>query len=176
MWTVVAIAVCLVYQWIVHFYLVAANGAAGPAVLFFQGAPHAGINAFLLWVFGRTLTRGREPLITGFARKAHRTLPGYLEAYTRRVTIVWCIVCAVQLIVSAALFAWASLETWSFFVTVGSLMLVGATFVGEYVYRVLRYRDYPHISIWAGIRMFTARRSPRTTDAASAPPNAPSNG
>ncbi|MGH8664345.1 MAG: hypothetical protein ACREUX_08755 [Burkholderiales bacterium] len=164
------------YQWLVHFYLVAANDAAGPAVLFFQGAPHAGINLFLLWVFGRTLTRGREPLITAFARRAHRVLPDYLEAYTRRVTIVWCIVCAVQLIVSAALFVWASLETWSFFVTMGSLMLVATTFVSEYLYRVLRYRDFPHVSIWAGIRMFTERRSPSTTDAASAVPNVPSNG
>jgi hypothetical protein len=176
MWTVLAIAVCLVYQWLVHFYLVAPNGGAGPAVLFFQGAPHGAINLFLLWVFGRTLLDGREPLITAFARQAHGVLPGCLEAYTRRVTIVWCVVCAVQLFVSAALFVWASLETWSFFVTVGSLILVATTFVGEYRYRVLRYRDYPHVSIWEGIRMFTERRSPSATDAASAVPNVPSNG
>jgi uncharacterized membrane protein len=115
---------------------------------------HAGINLFMLWVFGRTLRFGREPLITGFARRVHGTLPSYIEAYTRRVTLMWCVFFALQIVVSAVLFAFATLDVWSFFVNMLSLPLVVLMFVGEYAYRIVRYRRYEHASILKGIQMF----------------------
>jgi uncharacterized membrane protein len=176
-WTAVALVVCGAYQVLAHFVLVTADGSpAGLGAILILGLPHAAINSLLVWVFGRTLRGGREPLITAFARKAHRTLPPFLEAYTRRVTAAWCAVSALQLILSAALFIWASLEAWSLFVSVLSLVLVVAMFVGEYVYRVLRYPNYPHVSIWAGIRMFVERGSAPVPETPPALPNVPSNG
>jgi uncharacterized membrane protein len=88
-----------------------------------------------------------------------------MVAYTRSVTIAWCLFCASQLIASAALFAWGSLEHWVLFVTVLSLGLVGAMFVTEYAYRILRYPNYPHVSFWTGIRMFKERHSPPDPEA-----------
>jgi uncharacterized membrane protein len=174
-WTL-AVAVYLLYQWLVHFYFAVSDGASEPALLFVAGAPHAAINLLLLWVFGRTLAPGREPLVTTFARKADSRLPAFMEAYARRVTIAWCLFCALQLIASAALFAWGSLEHWSLFVTVLSLVLVGAMFVAEYAYRILRYPNYPHVSIWTGIRMFRERHSAPKPEAPPSLPNIPFNG
>ena len=54
-------------------------------------APHAAIYLALLALFGRTLRPGHEPLITRFARRVHGTLPPQLAAYTRRLTIAWCV-------------------------------------------------------------------------------------
>src|SRR5688572_29462929 len=62
---------------------------------------HAAINLFLLWIFGRTLAPGREPLITGVARRFHGTIPPHIEAYTRGVTWLWCVFFLAQLAMSA---------------------------------------------------------------------------
>lgn len=118
------------------------------------GIPHSAINLFLLSFFGRTLMTGQEPLITGFARRIHGTLPTYMAAYTRGVTLGWCVFFAAQVVVSATLFMTASLDAWSLFVNVLSLPLVVLMFVAEYLYRVMRYRNYPHVSIWKGIQIF----------------------
>jgi uncharacterized membrane protein len=115
---------------------------------------HGGINLFMLWVFGRTLRHHREPLITGFARRVHGTLPPYIEAYTRRVTLMWCVFFVCQVVVSSTLFVFATLDVWSLFVNMSSLPLVALMFVCEYVYRVIRYPAYKHASILKGMQMF----------------------
>lgn len=117
------------------------------------GVPHAAANLAMLWFFGRTVLPGREPLITGFARKIHGTLPSHMERYTRQVTIAWCVFFAVQLLLSAVLFAW-SLTSWSLFINVLSFPLVVSMFAVEYAYRIIRYRDFPHATIWQCIQVF----------------------
>ena len=123
------------------------------------GTPHAAVYLSLLWLFGRTLVRGREPLITGFARRVHGGLPPDMAAYTRHVTIAWCVFFIAQPLVSAALLAWATLDAWSLFVNVLTLPLVALMFAAEYLYRVTRYRHFPHASIMKGVQMFTEHRS-----------------
>ena len=152
-------AACVGYQWLVHALVVIVDSASvRVALTVLNGVPHAAINLFMLWVFGRTLRAGREPLITGFARRVHGALPGYLETYTRNTTIAWCVFFAAQVVVSLALLAAASVETWSLFVNVMSFPLIAVMFVGEYLYRVARFRDFPHSSIWQGIRSFVTHR------------------
>jgi uncharacterized membrane protein len=159
LWLAFVLPLCVAYQWFAHRYVGESESAAAQAALLYVPvAAHAAINLFLLWVFGRTLAPGREPLITGFARGVHGTLPPYIEVYTRNVTLAWCIVFALQVIVSLILFAYASRESWSLFVNVLSLPLVALTFVIEYAYRIMRYPDFPHASIWMGIRLFMDRR------------------
>src|SRR5882672_3750222 len=55
------------------------------------GLPHAMAYLFLLWLFGRTLQPGREALITSVARRFHGSLPPYMEAYTHKLTGMWCL-------------------------------------------------------------------------------------
>lgn len=124
--------------------------------------PHAAVYLSLSWVFGRTLVGGREPLITGFARRVHGSLPPEMEVYTRRVTIAWCVFFLAQPAISAALLAWAPLDVWSLFVNVLNLPLVALMFAAEYLYRVRRYRHFPHASIMKGVQMFAEHRSPST--------------
>lgn len=119
------------------------------------GVPHAAIYLSLLWFFGRTLLRGREALITRLARRLHGGLAPVMEAYTRRLTLAWCVFFAGQIVVSALLFKFATLNVWSLFINLLNLPLVVAMFAAEYLYRIVRYRDYPQTSIMQAIRAFT---------------------
>ena len=119
----------------------------GPAFALAYGLPHAGAYGLLLWYFGRTLRHGREPLITRIARRIRGTLSPERERYTRRLTVAWCAFFAAQLVCSAALLAFASIETWSFFVNVMNVPLVAAMFAVDYVYRRTRLGDEPVTSI-----------------------------
>lgn len=120
-----------------------------------SGIPHAAVYSFLLWYFGRTLARGREPLVTRFSSSVHGPLSPPMERYTRKVTIAWCVFFAAQLIVSALLFAFAPLDTWSLFINVLNLPLLAGMFVGPLAYRTLRYPDFPRTSLGQAIQAFT---------------------
>lgn len=144
------------------FILLAVSGAIyllehekhwGLAVAY--GIPHAAVYLFLLWFFGHTLLSGKEPLITRLARRVHGTLPPEMEAYTRGVTLAWCVFFAAQVIVSALLFNYASLNIWSLFITIMNFPLLVLMFVSEYAYRMARHRDFPHASILKSIQAFT---------------------
>ena len=107
-----------------------------------HGIPHAAAYLFMLWLFGRTLLRGREPFITRLARHSRGgVLPAAMERYTRNLTLAWCVFFALQLALSAFLLKFVSVDAWSLFVHVLNLPLVGAMFAADYVYRSVRYRD-----------------------------------
>ena len=119
------------------------------------GIPHAAIYLFLLWFFGHTLWRAKEPLVTRLARRVHGTLPPEMQAYTRCVTIAWCVFFAAQIVISALLFEFASLNAWSLFVSVLNFPLLVLMFVGEYAYRMTFHRNFPHASILEAIQSFS---------------------
>ncbi len=119
------------------------------------GLPHTAIYLSLLWFFGQTLRRGKEPLVTRLARRVHGTLPPELVEYTRRVTIAWCVFFATQMVISMLLFNLASINSWSLFINVLNLPLLALMFSGEYVYRGIRHREFPHASFLDGIRAFS---------------------
>lgn len=169
LWIVALPAACITYPWLVHALIADAQTPASRTLLaVLNGLPHAAFNVLLLWVFGGTLARGREPLVTAFARRIHGTLPPGIEAYTRRVTLAWCLFFGAQLLLSATLLGVATLNTWSIFVNVLSFPLVVAMFVAEYLYRRARFPGEAHVSIWKGVEAFIghARRA-RPTDAPS---------
>lgn len=119
------------------------------------GIPHAAVYALLLWHFGRTLGPGAEPLVTRLARRVHGTLPPAMAAYARRVTIAWCIFFAAQLVISALLFGFASLNLWSLYINFLNFPLLALMFIGEYAYRRIRHRDFLHASFLDGVRAFS---------------------
>jgi len=120
----------------------------------FNGLSHAVAYLFLLWYFGHTLADGAEPLITRFARRVHGTLTPTMEAYTRGLTVAWCVFFAVQLLASALLYLFAALDTWSTFVNLLNLPLLLLMFLGEWAYRVLRHPEHPKVSIEQAVRAF----------------------
>jgi hypothetical protein len=92
---------------------------------------HAVAYIALLLIFGASMQRGREPLVTFFARSIHGPLPEELRQYTRRVTGVWCGFFALQLLVSLVLLILAPIIWWSFFVNVLNAPLVGLLVLAE---------------------------------------------
>lgn len=127
-----------------------------PTIIF--GLPHFLTNLFLLWFFARTLKDGREPLITSIARRVHGSLEPDIEIYTRRVTFVWSLFFVVQIVVSFVLYLFAPLVIWSMFINVLNAPLIILMFVGEYFYRILRYRDHKS-SILSGLQFFSRSKS-----------------
>jgi uncharacterized membrane protein len=119
------------------------------------GLPHAAINLTLLGFFGRTLVRGREPLITRLARRLHGTLAPDIEAYTRNVTIAWCVFFAAQVLISILLFQFTAVSVWLTFISFFTFPMLTLMFVGEYIYRGLRHRNHPRVSILKTIQVFT---------------------
>lgn len=94
-----------------------------------------GFNAMLCLVFGRTLVPGSKPLVSRFAEMVHGPLSPLLTRYTRGVTWAWVTYFALSLVVSMALFVFASHTAWSTFVNLLSLPLLGAMFALEYLVR-----------------------------------------
>jgi uncharacterized membrane protein len=150
-------------------WLLVLGAAAGAMLLFAQGTglgktalygvPHAAAYLFLLWLFGRTLARGREPIITRLARHARGTLPPAMQAYTRNLTLAWCVFFAAQFGASALLLRFGTVESWSLFVNVLNFPLVALMFLGDYLYRVIRYRNLPQSSIAKAVRAWARDRA-----------------
>jgi len=116
---------------------------------------HAGGNALLAVVFGRTLAAGREPLCTRFARILHPTLPPEVVAYTRGVTLAWTIFFAALASLSAALYLGGYLTAWSVLATMASPILVGLMFVVEYAVRLRALPHWERVGLLGGIRAFS---------------------
>jgi uncharacterized membrane protein len=142
----------------------AALALAAAALIVWRGAganpawvymlPHIGVYLFLLWLFGRTLRRGRESLVTQLARRVHGTLPQEIERYSRHVTIAWCVFFAGMALTSLLLFILAPIAVWSVFANLLNVPLVVAMFLAEYLYRILRYPNFSHASIRSSIQAF----------------------
>ena len=108
--------------------------------------PPIGINVILSWVFGRTLVRSRMPLIARFATVEQGPLSTELKSYTRMLTWVWTLLFLSAAAVSLALAMSGHRDAWSLFTNFINYLLVGALFLGEFLYRRLRFRNYRHHS------------------------------
>jgi uncharacterized membrane protein len=123
-----------------------------PLLLLF--APPAVLSIAFGIFFATTLRAGREPRIATFARlERGEALPPDLAVYTRRLTWIWTIFLFASAAIGLALAATAPIGTWSAFVNVGSYVAMGGLFVGEYLYRRVRYRQHRHGSLLGLIRI-----------------------
>jgi uncharacterized membrane protein len=108
--------------------------------------PPIAINVGLALFFASTLSRGREPLISWFARVERGGLAPDLKVYTRRLTWIWVGFFLAMAAVSAVLAVTGPRMAWAWFTAVGNYLCVGMLFVGEYVYRRVRFSHYEHAS------------------------------
>ena len=108
--------------------------------------PPIAINVALCWLFGRTLARGRTPLIARFALLEQGTLTAELTDYTRALTWLWTLLFAGAACASLQLALSGNRVAWSLFTNLVNYLLVAALFLGEFVYRRLRFRNYQHQS------------------------------
>ena len=136
--------------------------------------------AAIAWVFGRTLARGREPLVTHFVRviegDARLALPG-VRAYTRSVTVFWAVLLGAMSLLSLLIALLAVPGGWlatfgiappmrlpgsllAWYPEAGCWVLLVAAFVGEYLFRRWHLRGIPHPSLKRFVTQ-VARRWPR---------------
>ena len=120
---------------------------------------HVAANTMLCWFFLQTLYGGRTPIITTIARTIHPDMPEGVVRYTRNVTVAWAIFFALQVLVSLAIFAIASIETWSLFANVLNWPMVIAMFVAEYACRKHFNPDFRHASIRESVLAYMNNRN-----------------
>ena len=147
------VAYLLAAAWIHHPLRWLVPPAAGGAVYWLappaEGllfVPPIAINLALAWLFGRTLVRGRVPLISRFALMEQATLSPEVAAYTRLLTWLWTALFIGAAAISLALAMSGHHDAWSLFTNLINYLLVGALFLGEFAYRRVRFRNYRHHS------------------------------
>ena len=128
------------------------------------GLAHAACYVFLLWYFARSLAAGREPVVTRVARSVHGGLPAAMEAFTRKLTVAWCVFFASQLALSGLLLALVPLHAWSLLVNGLNLPLLALMFLGQFAYRTIRHPEFPRASPWRAMQAFS--RGERTSSRA----------
>lgn len=147
----------------VYFFVSGDHGRVG--LLAVNGLSHATLNLFLLWLFGRTLLPGREPLITQISRRVNGHLYSEVVGYTRWVTVAWCTYFFLQVLVSLLLYVFASLASWSFFINVLNLPLLVVMFVVEKACRTALFPNHPKTTILKAIEVYSRDFSaPRKAD------------
>ncbi len=97
--------------------------------------PPVVFSLLFLAFFASSLLPGRQPVVTEMAIRMGEQRSARMFDYTRRVTIAWCAFFAGLAALSTGLALWSSPGAWSWFVNLGSYLLVGAFFVGEFILR-----------------------------------------
>jgi uncharacterized membrane protein len=136
-------------------YYLATGDYGRVGLLAVNGLANATLNLFLLWLFGRTLLSGREPLISQISRHINGQLLPEVAIYTRYVTIAWCIFFGFEVVTSLSLYAFAPRAAWSFFINVLNLPLLILMFIGEKAYRTVRFPHHPKTSIMKAIEVYS---------------------
>lgn len=136
-------------------YYIVAGGHERIGLLVVNGLSNVTLNLFLLWLFGRTLLRGKVPLISQISRHINGELKPEVAEYTRHVTIAWCIFFGLQVITSLSLYVFAPIAAWSFFINILNLPLLILMFVGEKTFRTLRFPNHPKTSILKAIEVYS---------------------
>lgn len=108
--------------------------------------PPVAINLWFAVLFGASLRGGAGPLISRIARLERGGLEPELATYTRRLTALWTLLFLGMATESLLLALFAPLALWSWFVNVWNYVFVALLFVGEYVYRRVRFAHYRHAS------------------------------
>lgn len=159
-WSVLATRLCAARALLLGALVLAAALALSvlePAAVLYL--PPLAIYAALGALFGASLRRGREPMVSRFARiERGAELPPDLARYTRVLTVLWVAFFAAMACASLALALWAGVTAWSLFTNVIGYVLVAAFFAGEYAYRRRRYRHYRHAGFVEFLRRIPSYR------------------
>lgn len=121
---------------------------------------HLGVYLLLSVFFGRTLRGPDESLVTQMARRVHGgVLSPAQAAYTRQVTLAWCVFFAGMALISTLLFLFAPVAAWSTFANLLGGPLIALMFVGEYLWRRHALPEETRATMADAVRAWKAQRS-----------------
>lgn len=121
---------------------------------------HMGVYLLLSVFFGRTLKGPEESLVTQMARRVHGgVLSPAQAAYTRQVTLAWCVFFAGMALISTLLFLFAPVAAWSLFANLLGGPLIALMFVGEYLWRRHALPEEKRATMADAVRAWKAQRS-----------------
>ena len=174
--------------WLALALLLLVPALLGHPMLALMALPVVFLTA-VAWIFGRTLARGREPLIVRCVRviegEPRLALPG-VRAYARGVTVFWtcllgamaCLSLAIALLArpggwlqTLGVTAPVSMPGWllAWYPEAGCWMLLVAAFVGEYAFRRWYLRGIPHPSVRRFVSQIVRRWPALVRDGDGAP-------
>jgi uncharacterized membrane protein len=122
----------------------------------------AGVMVALGVVFGATLWAGDERALCSriaMVLQGRNASPELLR-YTWKVTLAWTIFFFLYAFVSALLFAFAPIKSWSAFANLGAAPLLGVMFLGEYWIRLRAVPDHAQVSVQAIIDAYLDQKKP----------------
>jgi uncharacterized membrane protein len=135
--------------------------AIGDHAVWVYFVQHAGGNASMAFVFGRSLIGQSEPICCRIAATMHGPLQPRHARYTRQVTLAWATFFVLNVGISVVLFAYAPVAVWSVFANLLAVPLVALMFAVEYVVRLRQLPDIKHGTILDGIRLYCrGKRAP----------------
>jgi len=97
--------------------------------------------------FAHSLLPGELPVITRMCFVGRETLPDGLAEYSRLLTWGWAILPAILAVGAVLLLVFAGIEPWSWMTNVVSPLVLIAYFVGEHIFRGIRYPQFGRPSL-----------------------------
>ncbi|MFZ2650401.1 MAG: hypothetical protein WA210_09870, partial [Burkholderiaceae bacterium] len=145
----------------------AAVGPALPQTSLFLGQ-HVIIHLFLAALFGLTLRRGAQALISRVAQRVHGPLSAEMASYTRKLTLAWSAYFVAMAGLSLALYFSAPFEAWAAFANWLTPLGLGLMFGGEYLLRYRLHPQFERVSMLRAIQAYSQHRAPRVPDSQGA--------
>jgi uncharacterized membrane protein len=142
----------------------AAQAGWGPAMpqKFLYLGQHVVIHLVLAVLFGLTLRRGSQALISRVAQQVHGSLSAGMAGYTRKLTWAWCGYFVAMAALSLLLYFFAPFETWATFANWLTPLALGLMFGGEYLLRYRLHPEFERVSMARAIQAYTQRTPERT--------------
>ncbi|MEO6362244.1 MAG: hypothetical protein ABIO71_03345 [Caldimonas sp.] len=121
-------------------------------------AQHVVVHLLLAAVFGSTLQRQHEPLISVLARRVHGgSLSTGMAVYTRNLTMLWTLYFLAMAALSLGLFAFAPFPAWAVFANLVTPLALAALFVGEYLVRYWLHPEFERATLKQAIAAYSQR-------------------
>ena len=118
---------------------------------------HVIIHLVLAVLFGLTLRRGAQALISRVAQQVHGPLIPSMAQYTRRLTWAWCGYFVGMAALSLALYFTAPFEAWATFANWLTPLALALMFGAEYLLRYRLHPEFERVSMLRAIQAYTQR-------------------
>ena len=125
---------------------------------------HVVIHLALAALFGISLRRGSEALISSLARHVHGHLTPDMARYSRKVTIAWVLYFIAMAMLSAALFLFAPFDAWAAFANWLTPLAVALMFGSEHLLRYRLHPEFERVRMVQVIAAYARRAAPSAAE------------